>query len=109
MTFGRGILGAQVPSHAFVTAQFWVDALLKKSQAGGYLVGGPDQALLSMPWGMMMIPTTHSFTDDASDDVANADNDFADLKYSGCVADMSMRFSKLCYRHGIRVRVGQVQ
>lgn len=108
MTFGGGILGAQIPSHAFVTSEFWVDALLSKSSAGGYLVGGPDQALLAMPWGMMMIPTTHSFTDDASADVAAADNDFGDLKYSGCVADMSMRFSKLCYRHGIRVRVGQV-
>lgn len=108
MTFGGGILGAQIPSHAFVTTEFWVNALLSKSSAGGYLVGGPDQALLAMPWGMLMVPTTHSFSDAASVDVAAGDDNFADLKYSGCVADMSMRFSKLCYRHGIRVRVGQV-
>lgn len=107
MEFGGGILGMQVPDTAFVTAKFWGDCLKSKSSAGGYYVGGPDQAMFAMPWGMNLVVVTHSFSDVASKD-GGAVADIRNYNMAGVVMDTSPIFSKLCYRHGIRVRFGMV-
>ena len=107
MDFGGGVLGMQMPDTAFVTTKFWGDCLKSKSSAGGYYVGGPDQAMFAMPWGMNLVVVTHSFEDTVSTD-GSSDTNYGKFKYAGAVMDTSPMFSKLCYRHGIRVRFGLV-
>ncbi len=107
MDFGTGILGMQMPTHAVVTTKYWTDCLTAKSTAGGYLIGGPAQALFAMPWGMNLSVCTNSALSDAdSTDAAGANN--GNLKMSGFIFDNSPMFHKVYYRHGITVRFGMI-
>ena len=108
MDFGGGILGLQMPTNAVINSDFWVKALTSKSESGGYLVGGPQMALFSMPWGMDMSVATHSMFNETASQDGGAVADYRNFNHAGFVGDMSPMFHKLCYRHGINVRFGLI-
>ncbi len=98
---GMGILGMQMPTHAVLHPNIYLQCLLSESSSGGYYVGGPASPLLGMAWGMDVVQTTH-LTDGDSADAA----DRSMHAIGGIIGDFSPMFIRLYMRHDVRTEFG---
>ena len=112
MDHGYGILGMQRPNIAVAHVNLWGACLKSKpgltgtasnGDSAGYYVGGPENgSLFNTPWGMQLRVSSNV------SEAVSANNTAGGHEMSAFVFDNMPMFSKLYYRHGIRVRFGMV-
>lgn len=98
---GMGILGMQVPTHAVLNPNIYLECLLSESSSGGYYIGGPASPLLDRAWGMDVVQTTH-LTD------ARSTNGKANRMCGGIIGDFSPMFIRMYLRHDVRTEFGYI-